>query len=85
MIINATTDNGEVLTDFEVFIDNSPNKTDLGSDNKTTVSNFPFGSNLFIEVKKKGYMDANETSYLVQDIENIIHLNLPIKRVSLRK
>ena len=69
--------------DFDVFIDNSPNKTDLQADNKTTVDKFLFHNTHTIEVKKEGYEDANKTDHVVQDPENVIDLYLPIKQVSI--
>ena len=68
-----------------MFINNSPNKTVLQADNKTTTKKFDFGSSIKIVVKKIGHEDANITAYLVQDKENIVHLNLPKKRVRLSK
>ena len=59
-----------------------PNKTELDSDNKTTIKRFNFGISLKIVVKKIGHQDANVTNYMIQDKENIVHLNLPKKRVS---
>ena len=70
------------MQDFEVFIDNSPNKTALQADNKTTVTTFVFGDSHTIEVKKEGYEDANKTGHIVQDLDNVINLYLPIKQVS---
>ena len=70
------------MTDFEVFIDNSPNKTVLKSDNKTTVATFIFGANHSIVVKKVGHKDANKTDYVIKDPENVIDFNLPKNRVS---
>ena len=64
-----------------MFIDNSPNKTSLLPDNKTTVDKFLFNDTHTIEVKKEGYEDANKTGHVVQDPENIIDLYLPIKQV----
>ena len=82
IIINATTDGGAELTDFEVFVDFSPNKTVLQSDNKTTVDTFVFGAIHTIVVKKVGHQDANITDYEIKDPENVIDLNLPKNRVS---
>ena len=70
------------LLNFDVFLNDSPNKTELENDNKTTKSKFDFGSNLKILVKKIGHQDANVTSFLIEDKENILPLNLPKKQVS---
>ena len=83
LIINATTDGGEVLVGFEVYIDSSNVSEALESDNITTSNTFVFGDIHDIFVRKVGHHDANETSYMIIDPENTIHLNLPKKRVSL--
>ena len=85
IIINATTNNNTELTDFEVFIDNSPNKTNLQPDKKTTVDTFLFGATHTILVKKIGHEDANKTDHVIQDPENIIDLSLPRKEVTFYK
>ena len=65
-----------------MFIDNSPNKTNLQADNKTTIDTFLFGATHTILVKKIGHEDANKTDHIIQDPDNIINLNLPMKEVS---
>ena len=82
VIINATTNDDISLSNFEVFIDDSPSKTSLEADNTTTTTKFDFGSSIKIVVKKIGHVDANVTAYLIQDKENIVNVNLPKKRVS---
>ena len=79
--INATTDGGMILTGFDIFVDNSNLTEALDVDNKTTVKKFVFGDTHDFLVKKVGHEDANKTSYVVQDPENIINLSLPKKRV----
>ena len=81
--MNVTTDGGEELFGFEVFVDSSNVSETLGSDNKTTINTFVFEDIHTISVKKSGHDDANKTGYVVKDPENIIDLNLPKKRVSL--
>ena len=81
MIINATTNDNVALTGFEVFINGSTTKAVFESDNKTTVSTYDFNTKLDIVAKKIGHQDANETNYMIKDLENIIDLNLPKNRV----
>ena len=81
LIINATTNDNVELTGYEVFINGSATKAVFESDNKTTVSTYDFNTKLDIVAKKIGHQDANETNYMIKDLENIIDLNLPKNRV----
>ena len=81
--MNVTTDGGEELVGFEVFVDSSNVSETLNADNKTTLNKFVFGDTHTIVVKKIGHEDANKTGHVVQDPENVIVLNLPKKRVSI--
>ena len=80
-IINATTNDGEQLTDFEVYIDGSNSTETLDTDNMTTLNTFVFGDTHDIIVKKVGHQNDNETSYVIKDPENMIHFFLAKKRV----
>ena len=82
MTINATTDGGVILEEFDVFVDGSNVTEALDVDNKTTLTTFVFDDSHDIIVKKVGHEDANQTNYVIQDPENMINLNLPKKRVS---
>ena len=77
-----TTDEGEELFGFDVFVDSSNVSESLDVDNKTTLNTFVFDDTHTIVVKKTGHEDANKTDHVVQDPENVIELNLPKKRVS---
>ena len=79
--MNVTTDGGEQLLGFDVFVDSSNTSETLGADNKTTVRKFVFGDTHSIVVKKIGHDDANKTDFVVMDPENVIVLNLPKKKV----
>ena len=79
--MNVTTDGGEQLLGFDVFVDSSNASEALGTDNKTTVRKFVFGDTHSIVVKKIGHDDANKTDFVVMDPENVIVLNLPKKKV----
>ena len=81
LTINATTDGGQILDDFDVFIDGSNVTEALDTDNKTTINTFVFGDTHDVMVKKVGHESANQTSYVIQHPENTIDLNLPKKRV----
>ena len=81
-ILNVTTDGGEPLLGFDVFVDFYCVSEILKVDNKTTNRTFVFGDKHTIVVKKTGHEDANKTDHIVQDPENVISLNLPKKRVS---
>ena len=79
--MNVSTDGGQELLGFDVFVDSSNTSETLAADNKTTVNTFVFGDTHTIVVKKIGHKDANKTDHVVMDPENVIVLNLPKKKV----
>ena len=67
------------MIDFDVFVDGV--KEALQPDNKTTVKEFSFDTNLDISVKKVGHEDGNKTNYVIKEPTNVIVLNMTKKKV----
>ena len=76
LIIEATTNNGAELTQFQVYEGN----TELPLDGKNTEKTFNFGETILIRVTKDGYTEAN-TTHTITHGDNKIVAYLPIKMV----
>ena len=81
IIIEAKDQDGVIVKDFEVFIDDK--KEDLKEDGITTKKMFKFDTVIkSVKVKKAKYTDADEVKdYKIEDKENKIPVTLPIIKV----
>ena len=83
--INATTDDGAALTGFKVYEGavEGNNELTLKDDGKTTNRTFYFGETIpLLTVRKDTYTDGEYENYTVIDGNNIISVDMPIRKVS---